>query len=453
MIDWLNSRQVERIQHFGRCVAEASEASRSGAAANVLGAHHAAAGVVLSGRSLWLPLTLPNVTRWTHPSRIRMSQVSDQKVSEIDRPSVAAVALEPHWISNKRFSHEPFSPLPPDLSIGAHPTDRPTLGITHHRTPGRHWSGTIHLCGCPLPQSLVWANPIVYSNPTVCAPLLRPQMTRNPLGRFGLEHPVHLFVGSVLFRVPRRYEFDSNPQDCPPSAQARKPLWTLGTEGPAIVAADHRRVTVLSKQTQKNPAHWLPALVLEQTNFQEVTTEQISHGQRFHTLAVGGAEPALEIHCPHLIAAPSNAQPTCLQLRSSRIAAALTTAQLHSPQPLANGPRTGYSFSRIFFAQSSCQLPASPAPVSSPQTSNSLQPPRGYSPRRAVGPARPVSKTTRSFPFESCYPFVAALAAHSKTTAQLRHALLGLQGQLYELQTSHHTSKFFPRHARGKTRK
>src|SRR5207245_10955095 len=113
-----------------------------------------------------------------------------------------------------------------------------------HRTPGLHWPGTIPLGGCPLAQSLVWANPIVYSNPTVCAPLLRPQMTRNPLGRFGLEHPVHLFVGSVLFRVPRRYEFDSNPQDCPPSAQARKPLWPLGTDGLAVLRAVHCRGTV-----------------------------------------------------------------------------------------------------------------------------------------------------------------------------------------------------------------
>jgi len=447
------SRRVERRQRIGRCAAEASEASRSGAAANALRASCAPLCATLWTRSSPLSLTGSNITCRTHPSGIRTSQVSNQKAAKIDRPSALALGLEPHRIPGESFPYEPPSPLPFDLSIGADPTHDPTLGIIHYRTAHRPWSGTIHLCRSSLPQSLVRANPIVHSHPAVGTPLLGSQMAGSPLCCLGLEHSVHLFVSPVLFRVPRGYEFDLNPQRCPPGAQTRKPCWTIGTKGPAIVAADHRRVTVLPKQTQKNPAHGLPTLVSEQTNPQEITTERISHGQRFHTLAVARTEPPLEIHGPDLIAPPGKAQSACLQLRPSRVTAALTTAQLHSLQPLANRPRGRHSLAWIFFSQARGQLPASPTAVSPPQTSDALQPLRRDPPWRAVGPAYPVSKTTRPLPLESRYPFVAALAAHSKTTAQLRHRLLGLQGQLYELQTPHHRREFFPRHARGKAPK
>jgi hypothetical protein len=170
-------------------------------------------------------------------------------------------------------------------------------------------------------------------------------------------------------------------------------------------------------------------------------------------LTAAGTKPPFEIHRPHLVAALGDSQLASVQLRTPGHTAALTAAQPHAPEPFANRPGARNVLSRIFFAQSSGQFPASPAPVASAQTPNPCQPLRRCSSGRTARPTHSLSKPWRSLSLETSHPLVAAFATHSKTSTQLRHALLGLQGQLYELQPSHQTREFFPRHARGKARK
>jgi hypothetical protein len=64
-----------------------------------------------------------------------------------------------------------------------------------------------------------------------------------------------------------------------------------------------------------------------------------------------------------------------------------------------------------------------------------------------------VSQATLTFLFEARLPFVTALATDPKAPAQLGHAFLGLQGQLYKLHSPHHRSQFFRRHAPEKREK
>jgi hypothetical protein len=105
---------------------------------------------------------------------------------------------------------------------------------------------------------------------------------------------------------------------------------------------------------------------------------------------------------------------------------------------------------RIFFAQSSCKLPAAPTPMPSAQPANPAQPLRRSSPRRTVRTTSPISQPARSLQLESSLPFVAALAAESEQPTQLRHALPGLGGQLCKPQPPHPRGHFFPRHVREK---
>ena len=440
----MNDLSSKGRQRVGRRSTEASVASRSGAPANALGVGLPPAAAAPQDQTDRGVLLLPCIRRRTHSSRVRLPQLADQQSREVDLALSSALGFQPYRIPDERFPHKALPPLPFDLSVAAHSTHSPVRAIAQSCAPRVTWSGTIDLRRRSVLQSFVRTNPVVDVHPTVGAPLLRSPMARGWACRFGLEHPMHLLVGSILFRMPRRNEFDPNPQRRPPGAQARQPRWPCGSEGTAIVRANHRGIAVLPEQVQESPTRWPPTLILEQAGHQYITTERIAHRQRFHPPAIRRSKPTFEVHRPHLVAALSNGQPSPPHLRPSGRAAALTAAQLHSPQPLAHGPGTGNRLTGMFFAHSRCQFPASPASISPPQTPNPDQPLRGNLPRRAMRPTSPTSQTARPFPLESRHPLVAALAAHSKTPTQLRHALLGLQGQLHEPQPSHHRRKFFP---------
>src|SRR5579859_888760 len=397
--------------------------------------------------------TLSVITSRTHSSRIGVPQLPDEQASKVDRPLASPLWFQSHWITDEGLPHEPLAALPFDLPIGANPARGPTLSIDQHRTAPQPCFGTIHLRGCPLPQGFVRPNPIVSLYPPVQAPLLRSQMARGRPRRLGLEHAVHLLVRPVLFGMSRRDEFDSNAQGGPPGAQPRQTPGTSGPKRPAVVRANHGWIAVLPEQPQKDPARWHPTLILEQPDRQQIPTERIPDRQGLHPLAVASSKPAFEIHRPHLIAAPRHGQPSPLQSRPPRRMPTRTTAQFHSPQPFANRPRTRHAFSGVFLPQTRSQFPAAPTPVTSPQTPNPDQPSRGYPPRRTMRATGPVPQTARPLLLESRYPLVAALAAQTKTPTQLRHALLGFEGQLHELQPLYHRRKFFPRHARGKAQK
>jgi hypothetical protein len=49
-------------------------------------------------------------------------------------------------------------------------------------------------------------------DPTVRSPLLRTPVLRSRSCCLGLEHPVHLFVCSVLLGMPGSNELDTNPR-------------------------------------------------------------------------------------------------------------------------------------------------------------------------------------------------------------------------------------------------
>ncbi len=439
-------------QRLGRRVAEASEASRSGAAAKALRARCSAVVCFdCENRNRVLPLRC--VGRWAHPSRVRVPELPNQQGSKIDRRFAALLRLEANGITHEGFSHETFSTPPANLSVGAHSACGPPLGIFPWCQARSGRLGPVHLRRHSIGQSGVRTDSVVGIHPAVDPSLLCLGVARRRPRHIALEHAVHLLVRSILLGMARFDELDPNPKRCPPGAQARQARRTLGTKWSAIVGPDDRRITVLTKQPQEHSPGRLPVLVRQHTHREDVTAEGIPDRQRIHPLAILGSKPTLEIHRPHLVAPTSHCQGTALEWRPAKRTAPMSNVELHPPQPFAYRPRRRNRLSGIFLAQAGRQFPAAPPTMPPSQASYPAQPlGRGLT-WGTMRPARSVPQSSRAFSLETRHPLVARSAAHSKTTTQLRQALLASAGQFHELQPPHQSRDFFPRHARQKAEK
>src|SRR5436190_2355237 len=447
MIVSLNDQLGRETQRLGVRAAEASEASRSGANTKAL------QPVCLLVGYWARQVTMPENSKSSRiPGRadsafVSLPQFPNQQLGKIDRVFALAQGLESHSIPHEGFPQKSFATSPLYLPIASDPTYHHLPRVIQSYSPLLRQSvGLINFCRQPLPQALVGWNLVVDPYPAQGPALLSPQVPRGWSRRFGFQHPMHLLVCSVLFRMPRRDKFDSNCQSCPPGAQTRKPRWTLRSERSAVVHADNLRVAVLAKQSHKNAACWPPTLVWQQNNTQQKTAEQIPHRQGFHSPSILGPKPPLEIHCPHLVAALGYRQATSTHIGTTWASARCMPIQFHSPKPLANRARTRSNFLRIQPTQTCCQLPAAPTAVSPPQSSDPAQPFRRSLSRRSMRTANSISQSTQAFLLEALFPFVPALATESEYPTELRHALLGLQSQLHKSHSAHHTSHFFPRH-------
>ena len=393
------------------------------------------------------PMPIPG---WAHAAAIRVPQLADQKAAEVNAPLFSAAALESHSKSNEGFAHEALAPSPADLSIAAHPPHRPIARIAQFQTALLPRSRTINLCRRPLPQSFVRPNLIVGLDPAAGPALLSPQMRRRRSRRLGLEHPMHLSVPGVLFRMPRRNELHTNPHRRPPRAQSRKPRWPLRSKGTTVVHTDDFRMSVLPEQLQEYPPNRPPTLVPQQSDGQQVSTEQISYRQRFDPLPVLGPKPAFEIHGPYPVAPPRSGERSALHQRPPPTPGRPPPRQFQASQPFVDHPRRRNPLPAMFPAQPSGQLAAAPTAMSPAQSSNSPQPFSRDLPRRMVGAARPIPQPSPPVPFEASLPFVARPPTHLEQPTQPRHALLGLQSQLHKLLPLCQTRDLFPRHGRGK---
>src|SRR5437773_7641573 len=115
----LFNHEVGRHRVGGRS-AEASEASRSGAAANAMRANLSSVAFCSRDRALLKISSSARILGRTHPTRVRFPQLSNQKTGKINFAFVSALQIHAHRIPNKGFPHKPFSPSPLDLPVGAH---------------------------------------------------------------------------------------------------------------------------------------------------------------------------------------------------------------------------------------------------------------------------------------------------------------------------------------------
>ena len=438
-------------QRLGVHRAKASEASRSGVNTKTLRAAITGCSLLRSHRNLLAsPRGSLDIVCRTHPAQIGLPHLSDQDVPQIDQTLAGSGWLESHRIPNERFSDKSLSSLPPDLSIASNAPHLPQTRVPYSGQSPALALAAIDLCGRPLTQRFVRSHLVVSSDPSIRAPLLRSPMNRRKPCRFGLEHPMHLFVSAILFGMSWSDKFHSNRQGCPPRAQTRKARWTGRSKGAAVVHTDDFRVAMPAKQSHKFSADRLPTLIFEQPDAQQIPTEQIPHGQRFYPLTILRPKPAFEIDCPHVVASLGHRQARPVQWRSPTRATAPPPVQPHSLEPIADRSDRRRASRAMLFAQTRCQFPAAPASMAPAQSAYPCQPSWGNLARAASRSPRSIFEPTQSIALESLDPFVANPAAESKFSTKCGDRSLGLGNQLHKLQTPHHTGDLFPRHACGK---
>src|SRR6266446_5497159 len=313
-----HDRVAECRHRLGVRVAKASAASRSGANAKAMRAFRFF--VVHGLGQLTRPWTLrpaPMPSR-THSSSIGFAQFANQKSSKTNFPFVFPHNHQSHRISDEGLPHKSLAAAPFDLAIVANlAAHQPRRISQQHLAWARQAFRSIKFCGRTLPQSFVGPNVVVDAHPPVAAPLLSSRMARSGSRRFGFVHPMHLFVRAILLRMARRCEFAPYSQSRPPGTQARKPRWAARSEWSPIVHANNFGIPIPREESHKNPANGPPTLIGQQTDSQQITTEQIAHRQRLHSATVLSSKPAFEIERPNLIALFGHGQAASLQPRTS----------------------------------------------------------------------------------------------------------------------------------------
>jgi len=212
--------------------------------------------------------------------------------------------FQPYHFADKGSSDKTLATLPFDVAAVAHAPALPRARIFHFWRLLRHGptARPIHLRGHALAQGFVRTLVIVAADPSSDASLLRRYAGRRRSGYVRSEHPMHLFVRTVVLGMSGPDKVHRNAQAQPPHAQARQPHSALATKGRAIVHPNHFGQTVTTKNLHKNSAHSGIALVGQERHRQHKTTEQIAHGERFAALPIARAKPALEVDRPHFVA-------------------------------------------------------------------------------------------------------------------------------------------------------
>lgn len=431
--------------------ASTSEASRG--AANTLVVRKLLHGWFHPRRYIFQRLAKPSSpSHRAHATGIQIPQLAQQHIAEVNAPYLLCGRLESNWVTDKSFADKSFAAPPSDLSIAAHPPHKPCLWISQSDHAGRCPAGLIPFCGRAHVQCLVGTNVVVNPHPPANAALLRSSVGRSWTGRLGLEHPMHLFVCRILLRVPWDYEFDPNPQSCPPRTQTRKARWTDRSKGHPVVHPDRLWIAVLTKKTRTDPLHGRPALIGQNVDGQKITTEHVSDRQRFGPLTVGRAKPSFEVYGPDLVAASRLGQAGPLHMWSCRPVVP-PPGQLHAPQPFGDAPHRRNPLRRMLLAQPNPKLLAAPTPMPSPQPAYTRQPLCRNLTGAMMRTARTVTQAAQAFSFEAGHPFVTSLATDSENPTQMRHASRGLQSQFHESQPPSKRRDFFPRHSRRKRQK
>ena len=113
-----------------------------------------------------------------------------------------------------------------------------------------------YICrGYALAQGFVRTLVIVTADPGSDASFLCRYAGCGWSGYIGSEHPMHLFVRTVVLWVSWPDKLHRDAQAQPPHAQARQPQSAFATKGRAIVYPDHFGQAVTTKTLRQSSAH------------------------------------------------------------------------------------------------------------------------------------------------------------------------------------------------------
>lgn len=142
---------------------------------------------------------------------------------------------------------------------------------------------------------------IVVGAPAVGATLLGERMLGGMGGDFNLIHPVHLFMGCVVFGMSGPAKVDADTQTPPPDRQTREAARAATTKGWTVVHTDDFGQTVTAEDAGQHASNGGIALVGQEPDIQQEAALEIAHGQRFDAGAVARTKPAFEINRPYIV--------------------------------------------------------------------------------------------------------------------------------------------------------
>lgn len=394
---------------------------------------------------------LPYVLGGPNATRGARSKFAQKNSVQVNQMFAGARWLQTHFQPDEWFADEAQSSLPAYLPVAPDAPKLPGFRIDEdrHRRATLTLAGMIVLGRCFLVQSFVRSHTVVVVHPAIASPLLRSDPSRSGLRQVGFELPVHLFMRAVLLRMCGRNELHPDAQGCPPSTQARKSCRASRSE--AVVHPNHLRFAVARKQPEKHCSHTPPLLIGQHGDRQDKTAEQIAHGQRINAFSVGGPEPALEVHRPHVIGTGRLCQSRPIHRRSRKRTPGPPSCEAPTLQPIGDCSYGRNLSSGIFSAQVSTDLFGPPAPVAPPYRSDGLKPISSCLIGRMPGAPGLISQASSALKLKTRKPFVSGLPTDPAATTDLTKRLMGLAEQFYKTLSCLNQRNGFPGHSPEKT--
>src|SRR6185312_309669 len=174
--------------------------------------------------------TFVEVKRGAKTACIVSTQLAQKHFDQVDFVSSKPLGLQAHLHSDKGLADKTQTTLPTYLPVAPDTAHSPTGRIRcPFQKPAIRWPARpIAFSWGSLPQRFVRAFPVINLNPPIGSASLSKGMARWRSGQIRFKLPMHLFVRTVLFGVPRRNELNFDSQGSPPGTQTRKTRRALG---------------------------------------------------------------------------------------------------------------------------------------------------------------------------------------------------------------------------------
>src|SRR6266700_4030960 len=207
-----------------------------------------------------------------------------------------------------RFTHEHVADedelaVPFDLTIAADPPNHAVIGIIGFTKPSAiaPQRGRIMPRRRGLLQCFVGTLFVIKGSERIEATLLGTMVRCWRACSLALEREVEAFKASILLRLSRLDPLRDHSCLDQTHRQLREPAGSAAGKRGAVVAAHRLGQSELPESGIEHRPDEGPARTLHGLTAQQISAVPIAEGQRIAALAIGRAEPALEVHAPYIV--------------------------------------------------------------------------------------------------------------------------------------------------------
>src|SRR5713226_1130122 len=353
--------------------------------------------------------------------KVPLGELTEQEVTEIDRPNAVGTLFEADVFMLQRASHEQLPAVEPN---GPRGTDEPNDVMARIFRGGQR--ARIHAGrrlpkprGALLTQGFVRSFMVVGVAEPIELPLLPHAGERWRPSGLGLQGAVHPLVDAVLFRMARLDAHRPNAQTNPPDTQGAEAVNPERAEGGPVVALDRGRQPDLAKEPLEDRLRLGRADRGERGAPQQVARVLIRNGQRITVLPVAGAELTFEVGGPQIIG--------CLRDRARRpgmlpmVSSPSGRNQAAAPEQVARRAGGGPFHLGPTLVQPRQQLAGAPARMLAPRLHDRRRHPRVHAMGAVMRRAAPLEEPGRAAHVIPIEPFVTSSPADAVARTQFRH--------------------------------